>query len=469
MGVTLNLHALLQPGGRFIVSPNTPEQSLVPPSLAFGDKVNVRVFAWDASPVSPENVVSVDLSPYFVELTVGSRNERPAIGFFTIEFDGSAASTPISVTATAQQVQTVLSTAYAEITGEPGSYLVTCKGTGTQAAPTVVFYGDVSVTPLVTVISAGSATNFAQWRVEFPEAAPASIGANSWTTQSVVPNSQAAMVGSDAAVWRVTIDPNAVSGFFRIQVNSAFTGLIALGESPATVQSKIRMLPGGSDAQVMDGTRSGCSYVIAFTSDVEVDVLDSAVSIPPSLGGVLDLSTDGIRDLMGDEDTLNVWLTLSVYSAQGGTLITYAQSPVTLCMPVSRPTDYSNEGDTTQLAFVDLPDMTTGLWHRVTLAGTNVAPTFEIADGVAYVAQQGPVFIADTEGRSCYMLTVASGVALQIAAVKAQGNPVNASFQPRPLALRSPEDNALYCGIEITPPDAPDFAEPATLEIGIPA
>lgn len=470
MGLALNLHALLQPQGQFIVSPNAPEQSYTPPSLSYKDKVLVRVFGWNAAPVGDAPLTSVDLSPYFVELTVGTRDERPVVGFFSIAFDGGAASIPISVVSSPLQVQTILSTSSVVVTGKPGSYLFTAAAVGVRPAPDVIFSGDLSVTPLVTTIHGGSATTLAQWRVEFPEVAPAAIAFDDWTTQSVVPNSIAeAVANTDATVWRISIDPSVVVGYFRISVGAGTTGLIAFGESAATVQSQIRMLPGGENAQVMDGSRSGCSYIAAFGGTVDVDVLDSGTSIPPSLAGVLDMDTPGVRDLLGDEDNVDVLLTLSVYDPQTGTLVTYAQSPIKLAMPVQRPVDYSDELNTARLSFIDLPDMTTGLWHRITLAGTNEAPTFEIADGVSYVAQQGPIFIADTEGRSCYMLTIYTGLTLQITAVKAQGNPINAAFQPRPLALVSPENAALYCGIEITPPEDPDFAEPATLEIGTPA
>jgi hypothetical protein len=272
-------------------------------------------------------------------------------------------------------------------------------------------------------------------------------------------------------VWNITIDRNAVSGFFRISVNGNLTTYLPMGAAVSEVESAVRALPGGAQgAIVMPGNFAGCTYSIAFTAAVTLEVNGWGLLVPPSLYGVLDLSTEGVRDMLGEDSFTNAFLTLAVYDAASGTLVTYAETPVVVMMPVQRPSDFSSISDLARLESIDLPDMETGLWHTVTLAGTNAAPTFEIdTDGAVYSDQVGPIFIADEDSRSVYMLAIYGGETLQISAVKAQGLPLNASFQPRAFALESPEDDALFCPIQVTPPALPAFAEPGTLVIGDPA
>lgn len=464
------LHALVQPQGRFISSPGTPERDFALNPLAYGDKVPVRVFAWNTLPMQPGQLQSCDLSPFYVELTVGSRNEFPSLGFFTIAFDGGQASSPINVNWMAAQVQNLLGTASVTVTGVPGNLIFTSVNTGARTTPVVAFSGNVDATPLVTEISGGSATTLAQWRVEIPEVAPASIPVDGWTVGSTTPESTAeAIPGTSDQVWRVTIDPNASTGFFRLNVNGVLTPFVPLGSSPSDVQNIVRTVPGGNGAFVSTGSYSACTYVISFATTVTLEVSSAGLVVPTSLLGTLDLSTDGIRDLLGESVAADAYLTLSVYDVATESLLTYAQSPVVVVMPVSRPTDHSGTPDLARMAFIYLPDMATGLWHRVTLAGTNAAPTFAIdTDGEEYDEQQGPIYIADTEDRSCYALVISGGNALMAFAVKAQGAALNASFQPRPFALASPENAALFCPVEVVPPALPAFAEPASLQLGTP-
>jgi hypothetical protein len=470
MPIKLALHALLQPEGRFISSPGTPDRDYRLSPLKYGDQIPIRVFGWNRDALQSQQMVSEDLQDYYVELTVGSRNERPTLGFFNIAFDGGDTSAPVNINATALEVQTALRYAGVDVIGQPGNLVITSAGTGARSTPVVQFIGDLSISPLVTEISPGTSATYAQWRLEFPEAAPASISANGWTVESVVPSVSAVQV-SNTDVWNVTIDRNAVSGFFRISVNGNLTTYLPLGASPAEVQSAVRALPGGAQgALVMPGNFAGCTYSIAFTATVAVEVNGWGLLVPPSLYGVLDLNTDGIRDMLGESNTADAFMTLAVYDAASGTLITYAETPVVVMMPVQRPGDFSGISDLARLNFIDLPDMATGLWHRVTLAGTNAAPTFEVdTDGAEYEDQVGPIFIADEDSRSVYMLSIFNAETLQITAVKAQGLALNASFQPRAFALESPEDDALFCPIEVTPPALPAFAEPGTLVIGDPA
>lgn len=470
MPIRTILHALLQPEGRFIASPGMPDRACKLPALAYGDKLPVRVFAWDTLSMQPGTLQSSDLSPYYVELTVGSRNESPSLGFFTIAFDGGAASSPINVNWLAAQVQTLLGTASVVVTGVPGNLVFTSVSNGARTTPVVAFSGNVDVTPLVTIISGGSATAPAQWRVELPEVAPASIPVGGWTIGSATPESTVTVIpGTGDQIWRVTLDANASAGFFRLTINGQITGFIPLGSSPLDVQNIIRVTPAGSGAVVSPGSYSACSYVISFPSSVDLEINSAGLVVPPSLLGTLDLSTDGIRDLLGEQVSTNAYLTLSVYDVASGSLLTYSQTPVVVVMPVARPTDHSGTPDLTRMSFIDLPDMATGLWHRVTLAGTNAAPTFAIDnDGEEYDDQQGPIYVADEEGRSCYALVISGGSTLMAFAVKAQGVALNASFQPRPFALVSPENASLFCPVEVVPPALPAFAEPASLQIGEP-
>lgn len=471
MSLETILHALLQPEGRFIKTPGQPESVARLPVFTYGDNLPFRAAGWNAPSISQGSLVNFDLTPYYVEMTLGARNEKPHLGFWTIAFDGGDASTPISVQATAIQVQAALSTSSVAVSGVPGNLVITSSGVGARSVPVVTFSGDVSVTPLVTEIAGGGANEFAQWRVELPEVAPASIPFDGWTSNSQQATSTVeATPGSGDVIWRVTVDPEAASGFFRLRCNSNYTRFIPLGSSPQEVQDAVRALPGtASGAIVMTGNFTGCTYVIAFTGDTDLEIDDSGLQVPASLSGIMDLNTEGVRDLLGEENSVPAWLTLAVYDATTGALITFAQDAVTVAMPVQRPTDFSGITNLARLASIDLVDMATGLWHTVTLEGTNAAPTFEIGAGVVYVDQKGPIFIQDEEMRSCYMLTIHGGTTVEITPVKAQGLPLNASFQPRPFALRSPENANLYCPIQITPPAEPAFADPGTLVIGSPA
>lgn len=464
MPFQLSLHALFDTG-QFVATPLQPDSPFRSAALVYGDTVPVRLFGWRQL-LPGAALTAMDLSPYYVELTLGQSFERPTTGFWNIDF-GDGVSSPIPTSYEAAQVQTLLGTMFVTVTGSPGDYLLTAVGTGEKEVPVVTFSGDLSVTVKVTTIFAGDLVTPAQWRVELLEAAPAKISFDEWTTGSTVAECTAENLGG--GVHRVTIDKLAFSGFFRLTLGGTqTTQVIPVGASPADVMAALRVQPLGENAVVKPDIK-GTYLIVLASSATTLSVDGSLLEVPSSLIGTLDLTTPGVRELLVNGNPVRVNLGVQVYDAWTMALVTFAQTPTFVVMPTQPRGDFSGVQNTAQLAFVDLPDMTTGLWHRVTLEGTNAAPVFEIGAGEPYEAQRGPVFIADDNDISVYMLTIQAGETLGITAVKAQGYALNASFQPRPFALASPEDPALFCRVIAVPPASPDFAEPATLEIGTPA
>jgi len=455
------LHVLLSAdGATFFRDRSAPSVPPSAPSFVFGDVLPIELFLWEQggsgflNPVDPIN--------YFVELSVGRAGEVPDFGTIGLTFDGDsyvfkAGDKPTTV-------ELALAGADVVVIGEPCTFVITSTYKGTRDAPTLVYSGSVTTFASVVEINEGDADSYAQWRVEVWEAAPAKIASDEWTATSQVPAGTVESLGSN--LWCVLLDKNAAGGFYYLTIGGTATRLISRNASMLEIQNAIRAVAGQSTADI---SRVGDKLFILLATNATLALDESAVELPPGLSGMLDLSGEGVREifglLLGASPCL---LMCRLMDAQTGAVVSTAQLGAFVSMPVER-TRFATTGvvDLMHLAFVDLPDMTTGLWHRVTLAGTNAAPTFAIAVGVAYVAQAGPVFIADADSESVFMLTIASGLALSIIAVKAQGLPLNASFPPRELRLASPENAALFCPIEAVLPVS-GFAEPATLEIGTP-
>jgi len=455
------LHVLLSPdGATFFRDQSAPQVPPAAPAFVFGDMLPVELFLWGQSASGGLNIV--DPQNYFVELSVGRAGEVPDFGSVGLTFDGT--SYVFKASASPATVELALAGADVEVIGEPCTFVITSTYKGARDAPTLLYSGAVSTYASIIEINGGDEDSYAQWRVELWEAAPAKIASDEWTATSQQPAGTVEDLSNN--LWCVQLDKRALGGFFSFTIDDVDTRLISRNASMLEVQNAIRAVTGQATA---DLSKAGDKLFILLADNSTLALDESALDLPSGLAGVLDLTGEGVRELFGKGVSASPCLMMCrLMDAQTGAVVSTAQLGAFASLPVER-TRFATSGviDLMHLAYIDLPDMTTGLWHRVTLTGTNAAPSFAIASGVAYVAQSGPVFIADADSESIFMLAIASGTALSIVAVKAQGQPINASFPPRELRLASPENAALFCPVQAVLPVS-GFAEPATLEIGTP-
>jgi len=329
----LKLRILLDEG-RFIASTDRPDAVLLPPPFVYGDVMPVELSGYRRSQHDRSAFYAVDLSGYDIRLAVGSTNARPELGFYTLTFGGSI-SLPISAGATAAEVEAILSPMAGivsaggiTVSGDPGDWIFSFSLAGVQAVGTITFQGSTTVTASVVTITDGTTTTPAQWRVLLMESAPGGITPDAWSSGSTTPASTATGSG---AVWVLTLDPAALSGFFTLTANGNVTGYIPLTASSLQIQTALEMI--AAPCQVMRSATSG--FVIAFQASTTLTVDDSLLIIPPTKTAFLNLSTPGIREML--DGASFVPSELSVTLSTGSSQVTSAIMGLMLKMPIASP------------------------------------------------------------------------------------------------------------------------------------
>lgn len=321
---------ILENENTFIASTSRADSPFTLPPMYFGDAVPIELYLYRRSPNDRNYFTSVDLSTYDISLELGSSNQTPSLGFWTVT-TAQGTSSPIASRATASEVQQVLSNVfrYPTVEGGAGSYVMTLKENGVQPLPTAAFQGNTLSAVLVFEITPGTATTPAQYRFEVLEVAPARVPPIDWADGDTTLNNT--VVGS-GKLWTLSIDEKAVFGFFYLTVNGTQTALlevnagildIVLGLTALGHPCKIQRSPSGE-------------LLIAFNSDISTLTIGAEnLKADPYQVGRIGLSSTGVRELLDGVK----WTTveLSVKISKSADVITVASMPLHLKMPTNQP------------------------------------------------------------------------------------------------------------------------------------
>lgn len=314
--------------GRFIVDTSTPDVPLQIPVFTFGDKVPIKLEGCVRLSSDASQFDSVDLSDFDVELSLGIENQRPSLGFFTIAF-GATVSEAFPVKADAFTVEAGLG-GYT-VTGSPGNLVVSAIENGAQSEPTVDFTGDTEVEAVVTEITPGSATTLASWRIELREEASAKCV--DWDEGSTTPVSTCVSVTTK--LFRLQLDGNARSGFFFLLCQGTATDLLQLFVSPSEIENNIRATGVAGNGATVLRHPDGGFLIKLYDGATTLTVNDTALVIPANITGQLDLTGEGVRNLIDGNGYVGVLLTVRI-TDDDNNVVSEATAPVVLQLPIER-------------------------------------------------------------------------------------------------------------------------------------
>ncbi len=314
---------------RFITDISTPDAPLQIPPFTFGDVLPIKLEGYQRSLSDASQFSSVDLHSLNVSLFIGSPNQRPSIGLWTIDF-GSGVLPALHAQAKFYEVQNVVGVAYI-VEGTPGDFIITAIANGVKADPTVAYEGSLDVEATLTVINAGTSSTPASWRVELIESAPAVC--EDWTAGSVTPTST--ITNPVSKIFWVTLDPDARGGFFTLTCGGAPTGPLSLFISPTDLQYALRFTgTGGNGAQVQRHPNGGF-LITLYSGSTTLTLSDTLLVIPANITGQMDLAGDGVRALLDGAKFVGLSIVARI-SDGGGNLVSEAIAPIILQMPVVR-------------------------------------------------------------------------------------------------------------------------------------
>lgn len=341
MSNVLSLRFLMDEG-RFIKHPFNPDAPLGLPSFTQGDVVPVRLYAYARTAGNQSRIVPQNISSAHAELSMGSAGEHPELGFWFLSF-GADTSGAIPAQTYEAEVSTILNAVTSlrniggvDVAGTPCNFILTCRAVGAQTLPTVTYQGEVLANVRVSEVNAGDANSPAQWRVQIFSAAPASNVA--WQPATLTPSSTVESLGNN--LWRVSLDEFAEGGYFKLAISAAPSAFISLYASPIEIQTALAAIAGnlGQGAQVIPDQSGEGSFILALGNSNTLTIDDSALQIPPSLLGSLDLTGDGITELLDGAFFLGVTLSVKTdgmwTNADAAVILRRSNSP----MPTSSST-----------------------------------------------------------------------------------------------------------------------------------
>lgn len=313
--------------GRFIKHPYNPDGPISFPAFVQGNVLPVRLVGYRRSDGNQSRITPQSLAGTNPELSIGSPGDIPNLGFWFFTF-GADTSSAIPIDAEVDEVTialglipSVATVGGIEVVGTPGDFVFTFKRNGVQTLASVTYEGGTLASVNIETINAGDDNSPAQWAVQIYTAAVASC--KSWYPD----NTTAANVVSDLGngLWCVALDSRCEGGFFKLALAATASEFISLYASNAEIRNALNAIAGslGANAQVTEDQTGEGTFLVSGVTALTLD--GAALQIPPALLGSLDLTGEGVEELLSGASFQGVELAVTTNS-----MWTNAIAPVTL-------------------------------------------------------------------------------------------------------------------------------------------
>ena len=306
--------------GQRLKSHSNPAPAQSPLRFYVGEKRTLRLSIIDTTAPAPACIEIADLA---VTLAIDTPNPQPATGFLTLTAGGHTTA-PVAVDATAADIEAAINAAglYARqvaVTGTAGNWIVAFADAGAQTAPTAAVSSPTTTTAAVSILTAGSDTMPASFRLRLRQAAAVLVEPDAWSAVTYTPEIAIADVDlTDAALtFDITPDPQAIGGLWTLTVADDFTtaGLRHVLTARDLQAALIAALPDGHTVTVADnGARGFSVQIVGEGMEAETAVADaSRLAYPRAITADLELTGEALTELL-DQDKTSAAVTLEIHA-----------------------------------------------------------------------------------------------------------------------------------------------------------